>query len=63
MQEEHLVGALSHQIKTIYAGIDGDDASYSKIYDGGTTWNLLRNDDNTEDDWLYSLGWWCHNSP
>ena len=51
--------AVSHQDpNTVYAGIDGDFASYLKVsYDGGTTWNLVKNEDNTDDDWLYPQGW------
>ena len=51
--------AVSHQDPDIvFAGIDGDAASFLKIsYNGGTTWNLLKNDDNTDDDWLYIQGW------
>ena len=51
--------AVSHQDpNTVYAGIDGDYASYLKVsYDGGTTWNLVKNEDNTDDDWLYPQGW------
>ncbi len=52
--------AVSHQNpNTVYGAIVGINASYLRVsYDGGTTWNLLRNDDNTEDDWLNNLGWW-----
>ena len=51
--------AVSHQDPNIvFAGIDGDAASYLRVsYDGGTTWNLLKNEDNTDDDWLYPQGW------
>ena len=51
--------AVSHQNPDIvYAGIDGNAASYLKVsYDGGVVWNQLNNDDNTADDWLYPQGW------
>ena len=51
--------AVSHQDPNIvYAGIDGDVASYLKVsYDGGTVWNNVQNDDNTPDDWLAPQGW------
>ena len=51
--------AVSHQDPNIvFAGIDGDAASYLRVsYDGGTTWNLLKNADNSDDDWLYPQGW------
>ncbi len=54
--------AVSHQNPDIlYAGIDGNSASYVRVsYDGGTTWNLLKNDDNTDDDWLMSIGWYAN---
>ena len=51
--------AVSHQNPDIvYAGIDGNAASFLRVsYNGGTTWNLLKNDDNTDDDWLWAQGW------
>ena len=51
--------AVSHQDPNIvYAGIDGDAASFLKVsYDGGTVWNNVQNDDNSADDWLYVQGW------
>jgi hypothetical protein len=51
--------AVSHQDPNIvFAGIDGDAASYLRVsYDGGTTWNLLKNADNSDDDWLFPQGW------
>ena len=26
----------------------------------GTTWNLIRNDDGTDDDWLNGIGWFAN---
>ena len=51
--------AVSHQDPyTIYASIDADAASYLKVsYDGGVTWNLVKNDDGSNDDWLIAQGW------
>lgn len=51
--------AVSHQNPDIvFAGIDGNSASFLKVsYDGGVVWNLLKNEDNTDDDWLYPQGW------
>ena len=51
--------AVSHQNPDIvYAGIDGNAASYLKVsYDGGVVWNQLNNDDNTTDNWLSPQGW------
>ena len=51
--------AVSHQNPDIvYAGIDGNAASYLKVsYDGGVVWNQLNNDDNTTDEVLYPQGW------
>ena len=51
--------AVSHQNPDIvFVGIDGDAASFLKVsYNGGTTWNLLKNNDNTDDDWLSPQGW------
>ena len=51
--------AVSHQNPDIvFAGIDGNTASFLKVsYDGGVVWNLLKNEDNTDDDWLYPQGW------
>ena len=36
---------------------------FSKLfvsYDGATTWNLIRNDDGTDDDWLNGIGWFAN---
>ena len=36
---------------------------FSKLfvsYDGGTSWNLIRNDDGTDDDWLNGIGWFAN---
>ncbi len=36
---------------------------FSKLYvsyDGARSWNLLRNDDGSEDDWLNGLGWFAN---
>ena len=51
--------AVSYQDPyTIYASIDGDAASYLKVsYDGGVTWNLVKNEDGSNDDWLIAQGW------
>ena len=51
--------AVSYQDPyTLYASIDGDAASYLKVsYDGGVTWNLVKNDDGSSDDWLIAQGW------
>ncbi len=51
--------AVSHQDPDIvFAGIDGDNASYLKVsYDGGVVWNLLKNEDNSDDLWLWPQGW------
>lgn len=51
--------AVSHQSPDIvFAGIDGDAASYLKVsYDGGLVWNLLKNEDNSDDNWLTPQGW------
>ena len=54
--------AVSHQDpNTLYAGVNGNSASYLRVsYDGGTTWNLLKNEDDTDDDWLESIGWYAN---
>ena len=51
--------AVSYQnTNTVYAAIDGDNASFLKVsYDGGKTWNLLQNEDGSDDLWLWAQGW------
>ena len=59
--------SVSHSnANTLYLGAfsefqvnGGPTTEFSKLfvsYDGGVSWNLVKNKDNSEDDWLNGLG-------
>ncbi len=63
--------SISHKNpNTLYLGAysefpvnGGPTTQFSKLYvshDGGISWNLIKNKDNTEDDWLNGLGYFAN---